>query len=59
MTQVPLALYAMRLAPHSATGVSPFLYVFGRTMTSPIDLLYRNIVGNTICQSGWNIWRIA
>ena len=40
MTQVPLALYAMRLAPHSATGVSPFRYVFGRTMTSPIDLLY-------------------
>ena len=38
--QVPLALYAMRLAPHSDIGVSPFEYIHGSQMHSPLDLLH-------------------
>jgi len=29
VSQLPLALYAMRLAPHETTGVAPFAYVHG------------------------------
>jgi len=38
--QLPLALYALRLAPHASTGMSPFCYVHGNDMSSPIKLLY-------------------
>ena len=38
--QVPLALYTMRLAPHTDTGVSPFEFIHGTPMHSPLDLLH-------------------
>ena len=38
--QVPLALYAMRLAPHTDTGVSPFEFIHGTPMHSPLDILH-------------------
>ena len=37
---LPLALYAIRLAPNIATGYSPFYLVHGRDLHSPPDLLY-------------------
>ena len=43
--QVLLALYAIRLAPNSSTGISPFEFIHGRAMHSPLDLLYEGLLG--------------
>ena len=42
---MPLALYAIRLAPNSSTGISPFEFIHGRAMHSPLDLLYEGWLG--------------
>ena len=39
--QVPFALFALRTAPNRDTQLSPFELVYGRTVRTPLDILYQ------------------
>ena len=39
---LPQILYALRTAVHSSTGLPPFLLVFGRDISTPLDILFGN-----------------
>ncbi len=38
--QVPFALFALRQMPCKMTGFSPYELVWGRTMRTPLDVVY-------------------
>ena len=44
VSQIPFALFAMRMAPNRDTGLSPFQLVYGRAGRSPLDVLYEGWV---------------
>jgi len=44
--QVPLALFAIRLASNRDTGLSPFELVYGRRVVSPLELLHEGWMNN-------------
>ena len=53
---LPLALYAIRLMPNSATGASPYLLVHGRELHSPVDLLYNGWVEKRLERKDVSQW---
>ena len=57
VSQIPLALYAMRLAPHSYLGnISPFEFVYGREAFSPLQAIKDAWLGEetkSLCSSVW------
>jgi len=54
--QVPLALYAVRLAPHADTGISPFQYVHGQDMHSALDILHHGWLRDEDRQMNVSAW---
>ena len=53
---LPLALYAIRLTPSSATGFSPYALVHGREIHSPVDLLYQGWVEHGLEKCDVSTW---